>query len=140
VALALQLIGSEACPPVLQLAQVGYDTHANQAGRQAVLLKQLAEALVALDAGLRRMPMRPQVRLITVSEFGRRLQENSTRGTDHGSASLAFVYGEAGQISLDGRYPSLEGVDQIRPGASPLPNEGAQPPSAPTWLDLLRRA
>jgi uncharacterized protein (DUF1501 family) len=33
VALALQLIGSEACPPVLQLTQGGYDTHANQAGR-----------------------------------------------------------------------------------------------------------
>jgi uncharacterized protein (DUF1501 family) len=140
VALALQLLGSEACPPVLQLAQGGYDTHANQAGRQALLLKQLAEALVALDEGLRRMLKRPQVRLITVSEFGRRLQENSTRGTDHGSASVALVYGEPGQASLDGRYPNLEGVDQIRPGASLLPVESAQPPSAPSWLDLLRSA
>jgi uncharacterized protein (DUF1501 family) len=139
VALALQLLSSEACPPVLQLAQGGYDTHANQEGRHTTQLKQLAEALVALDAGLRRMPKRPQVRLITVSEFGRRLQENSTRGTDHGSASVALVYGEPGQISLDRQYPSLEEVDQVRRGASPVSVEGAQPPSAPSWLDLLRR-
>jgi uncharacterized protein (DUF1501 family) len=48
----------------LQLAQGGYDTHANQASRHATQLKQLAEALVALDAGLQKLARRPPVRLI----------------------------------------------------------------------------
>jgi uncharacterized protein (DUF1501 family) len=139
VASALQLLGSEACPPVLQLAQAGYDTHANQAGRQAVLLKQLGEALVVLDAGLGQMPNRSQVRLITVSEFGRQLQEYSTRGADHGSASVALAYGEAGQLPLTGRYPSLDRVDRMRGKASEGGAEASEQTPVPSWGDLLRR-
>jgi len=71
VALALRLIGSGACPPVLQLAQGGYDTHSNQAGRHGRVLTELAEALAAFAAGLERLPNRPPVSLLAVSEFGR---------------------------------------------------------------------
>jgi uncharacterized protein (DUF1501 family) len=59
VALALRLIGSGACPPVLQLAQGGYDTHANQAARHGRALSELAAALAAFAAGLERLPQRP---------------------------------------------------------------------------------
>ena len=76
VALALRLIGSGACPPVLQLAQGGYDTHANQAARHGRVLSELAAALAAFAAGLERLPNRPAVTLLAVSEFGRRLREN----------------------------------------------------------------
>jgi hypothetical protein len=52
VALALRLIGSGQCPPVLALAQGGYDTHNNQGRRHQQMLNQLALALAGLDAGL----------------------------------------------------------------------------------------
>ena len=123
VGLALRLIGSADCPPVLQLAQAGYDTHANQAPRHALQLSQLAEALVALDVGLKQLSRRPRVTLLAVSEFGRRLQENGSRGTDHGSASVSFLYGDSIPSPFIGQYPSLEELDSrgdLIPGLTPV--------------------
>jgi uncharacterized protein (DUF1501 family) len=111
VALALRLIGSGRCPPVLQLAQSGYDTHAQQAGRHGRVLTELGAALTAFAAGLERLPQRPAVRLLAVSEFGRRLQENGSRGTDHGSASVALLLGDGLREPLIGSYPSLRELD-----------------------------
>jgi uncharacterized protein (DUF1501 family) len=122
VALALRLIGSGHCPPVLQLAQGGYDTHAQQAGRHGRVLAELGAALAAFAAGLERLPQRPAVRLLAVSEFGRRLQENGSRGTDHGSASVALLLGDGLREGLIGRYPSLRELDgrgDLVPGISP---------------------
>ena len=112
VGLALRLLGSGICPPVLQLALGGFDTHANQALRHARVLKQLAEALVALDLGLKQLPRRPQVTLMVSSEFGRSVRENASRGTDHGSASVAFFYGDDIPHPFLGRYPDLDELDQ----------------------------
>ncbi|MFN9925145.1 MAG: DUF1501 domain-containing protein [Cyanobacteriota bacterium] len=111
VALALQLIGSGQCPPALQLAQGGYDTHANQAVRHGRVLAELAEALAAFDAGLRRLPRRPRVTLLAVSEFGRRLRQNGSGGTDHGSASIALLLGDHLPHPFLGTYPSLTQLD-----------------------------
>ena len=111
VALALRLIGSGACPPVLQLAQGGYDTHADQAAGHGRVLGELAAALAAFAAGLERLPQRPPVTLLAVSEFGRRLHENGSRGTDHGSASVALLLGDHLPDRLLGRYPSLSELD-----------------------------
>jgi uncharacterized protein (DUF1501 family) len=115
MALALRLLGSPQCPPVLALSQGGYDTHANQGPRHGRQFSQLAEALQLLDAGLAQLRPRPQVLLLVVSEFGRRLQENASGGTDHGSASVAILYGDAVGRQLPhpwlGRYPSLEQLD-----------------------------
>ena len=122
VALALRLIGSGACPPVLQLAQGGYDTHANQANRHGRVLAELAEALAAFAAGLERLPNRPQVTLLAVSEFGRRLRENGSRGTDHGAASIAMLFGDQVPHPFLGTYPSLSSLDDrgdLIPGLSP---------------------
>ena len=122
VALALRLIGSGACPPVLQLAQGGYDTHANQAARHGRALSELAAALAVFAAGLERLPNRPAVTLLAVSEFGRRLRENGSRGTDHGSASVALLFGEQLPNRLIGQYPSLSALDErgdLIPGLSP---------------------
>ncbi len=123
VGLALRLIGSDGCPPVLQLAQAGYDTHANQPARHARVLTDLAEALASLDAGLQQLPRRPRVTVLAVSEFGRRLQENGSRGTDHGSASIALIAGDAPPHPFMGRYPRLDQRDSrgdLLPTLSPL--------------------
>jgi uncharacterized protein (DUF1501 family) len=112
VGLALRLIGSGICPPVLQLALGGFDTHANQPLRHARALKRLAESLVVLDFGLKQMPRRPKVTLMVSSEFGRSVRENASRGTDHGSASVAFLYGDDIPHPFLGRYPDLDELDQ----------------------------
>ena len=122
MALALRLIGSGQCPPVLAMAQGGYDTHANQGRRHGRALNQLALALAGLEAGLQAMKTRPSVTLLAVSEFGRRLQENGSGGTDHGSASMAFLMGDHLPGQLVGRYPSLEQLDErgdLKPTQSP---------------------
>ena len=50
---------------------------------------------------------RSAVTLLAVCEFGRRLHENGSRGTDHGSASVALLFGEQLPNRLIGRYPNL---------------------------------
>ena len=123
---ALRLIASPLCPPVLALTQTGYDTHANQSGAHANLLSHLAQTLEGFDAGLARMRRRPRVLLLAVSEFGRRLRENGSGGTDHGSASVAILYGDPVGHSLPhpwlGVYPSLGQLDargDLIPGIRP---------------------
>jgi uncharacterized protein (DUF1501 family) len=112
VGLALRLIGSDRCPPVIALSQDGYDTHAGQERRHHARLAELGAALAALERGLERLPRRPAVTLLTVSEFGRRLQVNGSGGTDHGSASVALLLGDRVPHPFLGRYPSLERLDE----------------------------
>jgi uncharacterized protein (DUF1501 family) len=52
-----------------------------------------------------------RVRLMTVSEFGRRLQENGSRGTDDGAASCLFVAGPSVRGGVVGKHPSLAEID-----------------------------
>lgn len=111
IGLALRLIGSEAPPAALQLAQGGYDTHSNQATGHPRALQELAAALVAFDRGLQQLSRRPQVTLLVTSEFGRRFAENQSQGTDHGSASVAFVLGDHVPHPFIGTYPSLSQRD-----------------------------
>ena len=112
VGLALQLIGGNYCPPILQLAQGGYDTHFRQVDRHSKCLKELAEALNAFAFGLDKLSNRPEVTLLVVSEFGRRLRENGSGGTDHGSASIAILFGEHLPDEFIGNYPSLSQLDE----------------------------
>ena len=60
--------------------------------------------------------------LLAVSEFGRRLRENGSRGTDHGSASVALLFGDQVPHPFLGTYPSLSALDErgdLIPGISP---------------------
>lgn len=122
VGLALRLIGSERCPPVIALSHGGYDTHANQKPRHHAQLAELGAALAALERGLARLPRRPRVTLLTVREFGRRLRVNGSGGTDHGSASVALLLGDGVPHPFLGSYPGLENLDDrgdLIPSLSP---------------------
>jgi uncharacterized protein (DUF1501 family) len=112
VALALRLIGSGAAPPVIQMAQSGYDTHAAQGTRHTLVITQLAEALAAFDRGLQSLPRRPQVTLLATSEFGRRMRENESGGTDHGSSSIGLLLGDHVPHPFLGSYPDLSQLDE----------------------------
>ncbi len=81
----------------------GFDTHSGQKDRQAEVLGQLAQALVGF---MRRVDDKTLV--VVYSEFGRRVEENASQGTDHGTAGPLFVLGGGVKGGLYGEYPSLD--------------------------------
>lgn len=89
----------------------GFDTHSDQFGRHQYLLSQLSDALAAFQEDLRLQGCADDVVTMTFSEFGRRVKENGSNGTDHGSASVLFVVGSKVKGGVVGNYPSLEDLD-----------------------------
>ncbi|HEY9248980.1 MAG TPA: DUF1501 domain-containing protein [Rariglobus sp.] len=85
----------------------GFDTHSNQANNHANLLRTLSEGLAAFQKDLVAKKLDSQVLTMTFSEFGRRPNENESRGTDHGTAAPLFIMGSGLKGSLYGTPPSL---------------------------------
>lgn len=85
----------------------GFDTHARQAPTHAGLLRQLAGGIAALCTDLDRAGILDQVTLFVHSEFGRRVAENESQGTDHGAAAPVFVIGGGVRGGLHGVAPDL---------------------------------
>lgn len=88
-----QLIQSGLGTSVYYVSISGFDTHINQPGQQARLLGQYAEAVSALMTDLKAAGRQNDVMLMTFSEFGRRVKQNASNGTDHGTASNVFLIG-----------------------------------------------
>ncbi len=80
---------------VILINLTGYDTHANQLATHALLLGQLADGLARLFERLAESGDDDRVVALTYSEFGRRVAENGSAGTDHGQGGLAFLLGRA---------------------------------------------
>lgn len=89
----------------------GYDTHSAQDSAQANLLKHFAEGLAAFYADLQAHNKADDVVVMTWSEFGRRVEENASQGTDHGTAAPLFVMGNAVQGGIYGEPPDLTSLD-----------------------------
>ncbi|MHC4547471.1 MAG: DUF1501 domain-containing protein [Planctomycetota bacterium] len=85
----------------------GFDTHSRQAAAHAQLLRTLGDALGAFRADLIAHDLDRRVLAMTYSEFGRRVQENRSLGTDHGAAAPMFVLGGGVKGGLHGDHPSL---------------------------------
>lgn len=98
----------------------GFDTHASQVGANGAyprLMTELNDAVAAFYADLRSQGLLNQVLVMGFSEFGRRVYENGSIGTDHGAAGLMFalgglvrggLYGTAASLNPDPRNPTLE--------------------------------
>jgi len=86
----------------------GFDTHAKQRDQHANLLQNLSEATDAFFQDLAAVGRDKDVLLVTFSEFGRRVAENASAGTDHGAAAPVLVVGPAVQGGLFGVPPDLE--------------------------------
>ncbi|MEO5957787.1 MAG: DUF1501 domain-containing protein [Opitutaceae bacterium] len=86
----------------------GFDTHSNQFNQHANLLLQLSDSLAAFQKDLEAHKLDTQVTTMTFSEFGRRPNENESRGTDHGTAAPLFVMGSRVKGGLHGTAPSLK--------------------------------
>jgi len=89
----------------------GFDTHANQPNGHGNLLTSLSEAVAAFHRDLELQGRGKNVMTMTFSEFGRRVQENGSRGTDHGAASVMFAIGGGLRGGVFGEYPSLTNLD-----------------------------
>lgn len=90
----------------------GFDTHADQKTTQAKLLSDLATGLAAFYTDLTAHDKADDVIIMTWSEFGRRVEENASLGTDHGTAAPLFVLGNAVTGGILGEPPDLGHLDQ----------------------------
>ncbi|AJK46880.1 DUF1501 domain-containing protein [Burkholderia plantarii] len=96
---------------VMRLTLNGFDTHQNQAGQQAALLAQLADGLAAMRSALVELGRWDDTLVMTYAEFGRRVRENASGGTDHGTAAPHFVAGGRVRGGLYGERPALARLD-----------------------------
>ncbi|UBV42584.1 DUF1501 domain-containing protein [Deinococcus taeanensis] len=93
---------------VLYVSLGGFDTHAGQRAEQDELLTTLAEGLAAFQTDLERQGLAKNVVVMGFSEFGRRVAENGSAGTDHGKGSVMFAFGEGVRGGVHGSSPDLE--------------------------------
>jgi uncharacterized protein (DUF1501 family) len=93
---------------VYYVSQGGYDTHVNELPTHTRLMTELNDALVAFAQDMKAQGNFNRVLLMTFSEFGRRVAQNASNGTDHGAAAPMFVMGGAIKPGLVGSYPSLD--------------------------------
>jgi uncharacterized protein (DUF1501 family) len=89
----------------------GFDTHANQLAAHEALLRQWSEAVAAFTARMKEAGHEDRVLVMTFSEFGRRVAENASLGTDHGAAAPMFLAGPKLPNLLVGDHPSLSDLD-----------------------------
>lgn len=92
---------------VFYVSHGGYDTHQGQAGAHARLMREFNDALGAFCADLKAQGNFGRVLVMTFSEFGRRVAQNASGGTDHGAAAPMFLFGGALKGGFYGHYPSL---------------------------------
>lgn len=110
--LIAQLLKSGSQARVYYAVQSGYDTHAVQATTHARLLREFSDALQALLDDLQDSALGDRVVVLAFSEFGRRVAENGSFGTDHGTAGPVFIAGSPARGGLYGSYPDLVNLDQ----------------------------
>jgi uncharacterized protein (DUF1501 family) len=111
LSLVSEMISADFPTRVYYLSFGGFDTHANQGGRHRNLLTQLGGALQTFQARLRRDKLEDRVMVVTFSEFGRRVKENASGGTDHGAAAPMFLFGSKVKPGVHFDHPSLQSLD-----------------------------
>ncbi|MFI4916030.1 MAG: DUF1501 domain-containing protein [Phycisphaerales bacterium JB060] len=92
----------------------GFDTHAGQGGangRHAQLLGQMASSMKAFYEDLKEQGNDGRVMTVTFSEFGRRVSQNASGGTDHGTAAPMFLFGPMVRPGVHGTHPSMNDLD-----------------------------
>ena len=113
-----QIIAADIGVTVFYATISGFDTHAAQAdptdpsvGTHADLLETVSSSVKAFWDDVREMGLENDVLIMSFSEFGRRVSENASDGTDHGTANQMFLFGETITPGLYGEQPSLDPQD-----------------------------
>jgi uncharacterized protein (DUF1501 family) len=90
-----------------------FDTHAQERNTHDRLMQQLADGVAAFWADLVAQKNDDRVLMMTFSEFGRRVEQNASGGTDHGAAAPMMFFGKSLRApGLLGKHPSLTDLDQ----------------------------
>jgi uncharacterized protein (DUF1501 family) len=105
--LAAQMIVTEPSVKICHVVLSGFDTHQAESTRQTALLTEVDVAVSAFMQDLAAHGQADRVVLMTWSEFGRRVNENGSAGTDHGAAAPLFIVGKPVKGGLYGEQPSL---------------------------------
>lgn len=95
-------------------SHTGFDTHANQKNKHAKLLTELSDALGAFVLDLKNHGLFNETAILVFSEFGRRIKENGSKGTDHGKGNNLFVLG--GNLAKGGFYNAPTDIVNVDEG------------------------
>lgn len=107
------LIFSEINTKVYYVSLGSFDTHINQDGQQQRLFTEMNDAVKAFVKDLKTNNRFDDVMLFTFSEFGRRVAQNASNGTDHGTANNMFlISGGLKQKGLINELPNLADLDE----------------------------
>ena len=111
LALAARMIGSTAGSKIVFVSIGSFDTHAGQRAQQDRLLGYLGDGLLSFYQDLAAHGLDKKVLTMTFSEFGRRVSQNASNGTDHGTAMPLFIVGGGVKGGIYGEHPSLTDLD-----------------------------
>ncbi|HTS16688.1 MAG TPA: DUF1501 domain-containing protein [Verrucomicrobiae bacterium] len=103
-----ELIGGGLDTRVYYVSLGGFDTHANELGTHGRLMTELSEGIDAFYSDLDRQGNGDRVLTMTFSEFGRRVAQNASDGTDHGTAAPMFLFGRCVKPGIYGTHPDLQ--------------------------------
>jgi len=107
-----QLIGSGLKTKIYYTMLDGFDTHSNQAAAHQSLLTDFSDSITAFQQEIADQGNNQRVTVFAFSEFGRRVRENASHGTDHGSAAPVFLFGSALKQRVIGDHPSFQSLDE----------------------------
>lgn len=102
-----QLVATSPATRVVYFSAGGFDTHAKQADTHATLLGNFSNALGTFMQEMEAIGKADKVVVVVFSEFGRRVAENFSNGTDHGAASTMFAIGKRVKGGIYGDLPNL---------------------------------
>lgn len=107
------LIKSDINTQVYYLSIGSFDTHVNQNDRQKKLFDDINEAVKSFVADMKSNGLFKNILLMTFSEFGRRVAQNASNGTDHGTANqMFFVSGNLKKKGLLNALPDLQNLNE----------------------------
>ncbi len=106
-----QFINSRVAAKVFYTSLPGFDTHSNQNNKQDRLLTDYADSVSAFVKDLKKQNNFKNTLILTFSEFGRRVSQNYSAGTDHGAANNVFIIGD--QLKKQGLYNNLTTLEDL---------------------------
>jgi len=108
-----ELVTADTDTKIYYISLSGFDTHAYQIGKHPKLLKQYADGVEALIKDLKSNSLFDDTLIMTFSEFGRRVKQNASKGTDHGTANNLFLMsGSLKKKGLLNEGPDLSNLDK----------------------------
>ena len=111
--LAAHLLAANLGTRIITIHWGGFDTHSGQLASQDAQLTELSRALGAFRADLAARGIEQRVCTLVFSEFGRRVRENGSAGTDHGAGGLMLAMGSAVRGGLASEWPGCRPQDLV---------------------------